>query len=401
VPIYSTAMTAAIAKAAEDTGGGMPDHYCYTEVYEASDTGELKSAYYGKNPSRARPFVFTDEKPSAGFNDFWGSTPSSLSAKGRQHEPREIGVSSKCGALKISRFPVDHSVYGACAWAIETSGGPVVYTGDLRCHGRQADLTWSFAEEAAKLKPRILIIEGTRIDSDSIATEDGVRDRALDEVKKAKGLVVADFGPRNIERLASFLEIARETGRKLVLLPKDAYLLEKMRLADESIPSLEDKSILIYYKYESLTPSWKKAIKEKYPSKLAYPHQVAKSQDKAICCFSFFDVNELAYIRPAPGSIWIYSSCEPFSEEMQFDFVRLRNWLKRWGVTLLGDPENDAKNPFHVSGHACKSDLLKLIETIQPQTVIPVHTEHPEIYAEELKGKCEVILPERGAPIEL
>ncbi|MCX6376407.1 MAG: MBL fold metallo-hydrolase, partial [Armatimonadetes bacterium] len=129
VPIYSSAMTAAIAKAAEDTGGGMPDHYCYTEVYEASDTGELKSAYYGKNPSRARPFVFTDEKPSAGFNDFWGSTPGSLTAKGRQHEPREIGVSSKCGGLKISRFPVDHSVYGACAWTIETSGGPVVYTG--------------------------------------------------------------------------------------------------------------------------------------------------------------------------------------------------------------------------------------------------------------------------------
>ncbi|MCX6375609.1 MAG: exonuclease, partial [Armatimonadetes bacterium] len=320
-----------------------------------------------------------------------------------QHEPREIGVSSKCGGLKISRFPVDHSVYGACAWTIETSGGPVVYTGDLRCHGGHGDLTWKFAAEAAKLKPRALIIEGTRIKDDTTSTEAGVRDRALDEVRKAKGLVVADFGARNIERLASFLAIARATGRRLLLLDKDVYLLECMASAAEAgdVPSLDDDSTGLYAEYAASSAAWKKGIRERYGGKLVSPREVAASQRDYICCFSFFDVNELAYIRPAPGSIWIYSSCEAFNEEMRIDMKRLRAWLDLYHMVFMGGDEKDRNNPFHVSGHACKSDLLKLIETIQPQTVIPVHTEHPEIYAEELKGKCEVILPERGGPIEL
>ena len=404
VPIYCSAMTAAIAKSAEDTGAGAGDHYCYTELCEASETGEIRSAHFAKNPSVARPFVFTEEEPSPAFAEFWSSTPSSRLPKGRQHEAGAIPTSGTCGGLKLRRFPVDHSVYGACAWAIETSEGTIVYTGDLRCHGRQGDLTWKFAEEAAKLKPRVLIIEGTRIESESTSTEDEIRDRALAEVRNAKGLVVADFGPRNIERLISFLEIARETGRKLVLLPKDAYLLDAMRLVDASIPSLEEKSILIYAEYEGSSTNWKKALRERYPSKFASPQQVSRSQDKAICCFSFFDVNELAYIRPAPGSIWIYSSCEAFNEEMRIDFDRLRNWLGQYGVVPLGVPSRekpDEKSPFHVSGHASKGDLLKLIEIIRPRTVIPVHTEKPDLYAQAVGDLSEVILPKRGEPIPL
>jgi ribonuclease J len=136
--------------------------------------------------------------------------------------------------------------------------------------------------------------------------------------------------------------------------------------------------------------------------------QVSGSQDKLICCFSFFDVNELAYIRPVPGSIWLFSSCEAFSEEMAIDFERLGHWIEKYEMAFPGDPRRkpgdarpDAeKNPFHVSGHACREDLLKVIEIIGPQVVIPVHTEKPDVYAKALPGR-KVILPERGVPIEL
>ena len=154
IPIYSSAMTLAMTKSVQDTGSGMPDQYCYTHGFEATESGELKSAHHSKNPSRSRPFVFVDEQPSDGLMEFWGMTPGSLSKQGRQHDSVAIRTASDCGGMKVMRFPVDHSVYGASAWAIETSEGWVVYTGDLRCHGRQSDLTWKFAEEVGKLKPR-------------------------------------------------------------------------------------------------------------------------------------------------------------------------------------------------------------------------------------------------------
>ena len=403
IPIYCSAMTLAIAKVTQDTGG---DQYCYTSPYEPSETKELRAAYYGRNPSVAKQFVFVNETPSEAFNEFWGMTPSSLTDKGRKHVPSAITTASTCGGLEIRRFPVDHSIYGANAWAIKTSAGWVVYSGDLRCHGTQANLTWKFAEEVAALKPRLLIIEGTRIEKDSkgtegTATEDQAKELALAEVKKAKGLVIADFGPRNIERLVSFLEIAKETGRKLILLPKDAYLLEKMSLAGSGIPPLDDKAILIYSKYEAAQQNWKKLIKEKHSdSKFVTAAQVAKNQSKAICCFSFFDINELAYIKPVPGSIWIYSSCEPFNEEMKIDFERLNHWLAKYGIKYLGGNEEDRGNPFHVSGHACPSDLLKLIETINPQVVIPVHTEQAEVYTSLLKG-ISVNVHDPSQPLDL
>ena len=59
-------------------------------------------------------------------------------------------------------FPVDHSIYGAAAYAVETSRGWIVYTGDLRLHGKQGHLTKKFIEEARELKPEILICEGTQ-----------------------------------------------------------------------------------------------------------------------------------------------------------------------------------------------------------------------------------------------
>jgi len=392
IPIYCSAMTFAITKAIQDTGTGASSQYCYIKQPKESKPGGLIT-FSGATGAQRRPFVFSRGCPSQ-FSEF------EVSASGRALKQTQ-GLS--CGGLKVRSFPVDHSLYGACAWAVETSVGSVVYTGDLRCHGGQADLTWKFAEEVAKLKPRALIIEGTRIDKDDTCTEGQVHERALEEVGKAKGLVVADFGPRNIERLATFLEIGRQTGRRLVLLRKDAYLLDQMAMADDDgeVPSLQDEYISIYEEYASSSYSWKTAIDEKYRGKLLKPRTVAGSQGDFICCFSFWDVNELAYIKPVAGSIWIYSSCEPFNEEMRIDVGRLREWLCEYGVRLLGDPRADEKNPFHASGHACRSDLLKLIEIIRPQTVIPVHTEKPELYAEALEGKCEVVLPERGVPINL
>jgi ribonuclease J len=403
IPVYSSAMTAAIAKATQDTSpSSIANHYCYMVPYLATETGELESPHFRKNPSLGRGYVLVDDSVDAEFRDFWEDTPSSLTEKGRAHEPIPLRSETSCGGLRVKRFPVDHSIYGASSWAIETAAGWVVYTGDVRCHGYHGDLTWKFAEEAAKLKPIALIIEGTRISAETTNTEDDVRDLALDEVRKADGLVVADFGPRNVERLISFLDIAKSTGRKLLILPKDAYLLEKMALAGDDVPSPDDESIAIYCKYEVGSVNWRKMLKESYFSKLVQPGEVAKNQREMICSFSFFDVNELAYIKPRPGSIWIYSSCESFNEEMAIDARRLGEWVDAYGMRFPGDPrQEESKNPYHVSGHACRTDLLKLIDIIDPKLVIPVHTEHPDLYAELLAGKHEVRLPERGVPIEV
>ena len=93
---------------------------------------------------------------------------------------------------------VDHSIPGAGAFGIKTSEGWIIYTGDLRLHGGRAADTRAFMEEAARLEPLALICEGTHPDTETPVGEEEVYAYAAEAVRKALGLVVADFGPRNI-----------------------------------------------------------------------------------------------------------------------------------------------------------------------------------------------------------
>lgn len=50
---------------------------------------------------------------------------------------------------------------------------------------------------------------------------------------------------------------------------------------------------------------------------------------------------------------------------------------------------------YHASGHASVSELLRIVEEINPRIVVPVHTENPEFFVEKLKG-YKVMVAEEG-----
>lgn len=402
IPIYCSPLTAAIARALQDTSSSGDEYCYYTERTPAA--GEyLEGLTKPRNqPANLRTYHLTCS-PRADFVEVWNS----LSQKKELAGSAEFNEADSCAGLSIRSFPVDHSVYGATAWAVETSAGWVVYTGDIRTGGKYGDWTRQFAEEVSRLKPVALIIEGTRIDSETQATEDQVYDSCLRAVRDHSGLVVADFGPRNVERLLVFLQVARDTKRKLAVLPADAYLLDLMRKAadkEDLIPALDSSDIRIYWEYQTSSYNWKKHLRDTYPESLFVgPDSVRDNQGDFICCFSFWDINELAYIKPAKDSAYIFSSCEAFNEEMKIDAQRLRAWIDRFDLKLYGklDESDQESDPFHVSGHAPAPELKRIVETIRPEKVIPVHCEKPERYMELVGDLCEVIIPEAGVPIAL
>jgi ribonuclease J len=283
--------------------------------------------------------------------------------------------------------------------AIETSAGWVVYTGDLRRHGQHGALTETFIKEAAALRPIALLCEGTNIAHGPGATEEDVRDACLQAVQEAAGeFVVADFGPRNVERLLTFLEIARRTNRRLVITDKDAYLLTAMHAVDHSIPTpASDKHLVVYRRALVKPDHWVKRVRE------WYPHQV-KAADVGghpgdyIVCFSFFDITELVDIDPA-GGIWIYSSSEPHDEEQLFGLERLENWLRLFQLRPLG--LGKGPSPYHASGHISGPEMMDLVRKMAPGRVIPVHTEDPDRFLELTRDNIRVDLPQVGVALPL
>src|SRR5256885_15357157 len=167
-----------------------------------------------------RPYLLADTLPDDS-GEFWNLSPAST--KGRHFPKKRLKVVDRAGNLPVRYFPVDHSIYGSAAIAIETSAGWVVYTGDLRRHGKNKASTDAFVQAAKALNPIALICEGTNIDRGPGATEEDTFVSCLQAVQAAeREFVVADFGPRNAERRPALLEIPRPTRRRAGVRGQDA-----------------------------------------------------------------------------------------------------------------------------------------------------------------------------------
>ena len=233
-------------------------------------------------------------------------------------------------------------------------------------------------------------------------------ENSLDVVKKAQGrLVIADFGPRNIDRLISFLEIGRETGRQLVLTYKDIYLLDALHAAGESgIPDpFTDCNFVMYNRPKGTFYGWERTLIERYtqacPERLVTAPAIKKEPGRYILCFSYYDF--LAPLDIAPEkAVYIYSSSEAYNEEMLIDHIRVKNWIDYFGMELYGALEEDReKCGFHASGHIHGPGLMELVETVKPQVLIPVHSEDRSFFENHFSRKVKLLLPEPGETVKL
>ena len=411
IPVYSTATTAFIAKAVQDSGrADFDQQVCYFTPRVEECLKEWRQGAYvaSRSGDRQRRFGVADRsRLSKEGEKFWGEV---IRRKKLDSQPLDdIGACS----FNLRCFPVDHSIPGACAWGIETSSGWVVYSGDLRLHGKRGKLTEAFVKEASRLNPRALILEGTNVDKATNIAEQEVYKNAFKAINDARSLVIADFPARDVDRLLTFLQVARDTRRKLAILPRDAYLLKTMRLLEPEVPDIAQESALVLYQETTASKSpaqWLKKTYEEYSSKVVLAKDVASNQSDFILCFSFWDLNELPSIRPQAGSLYVFSSSEPHNEEQEMDFWRLHHWLERFQLRAFGLPvERNGKweipeeqKGLHASGHACGPDLLRIAREIRPEMLIPVHSEKPEFYVDNLANSgIDIILPNEGGTVEI
>jgi len=411
IPVYSTATTAFIAKAIQDSGkADFDQQVCYfTPRVEECLKGWKQGAYIAsRSGDRQRRFCIADRsRLNQEAEKFWREV-----IRQKKLDSQSVDDIGTC-RFKLLCFPVDHSIPGACAWGIETSSGWLVYSGDLRLHGKRASLTEAFMKEASGLHPRALILEGTNVDKKTNVSEQEVYENALKAINDARGLVIADFPARDVDRLLTFLQIARDTRRKLAILPRDAYLLKTMRLLEPEIPDIAEESAIVLYQETTASKSpaqWLRKTYEEYSGKVVLAKDVASNQSDFILCFSFWDLNELPSIQPQAGSLYVFSSSEPHNEEQEMDFRRLHHWLKRFGLRGFGLPVErhgkweipEEEKGLHASGHACGPDLLRVARETQPEVLIPVHTEKPEFYVDNLnKSGINIILPTEGETVEI
>lgn len=413
IPIYASPETAAILKGYQVSGSSKGIHSDLVYFSEKKHDWKIDERalvtddgdYIGRQFLSV--FPLTNE-----LREFWQAPPNPTGKKSLDAPPIEFSGDS-IGGIKFRAFPVDHSIPGAVAFAFETERGLIVYTGDLRMHGRHKDETLKFVEEMTKQKPYLLIVEGTRLGrkkenkEQKNLSEEEVFERCRAIVEKSRGkLVIADFDGRHFERLDSFLRIAKETNRKLAVPVKDGFMLQALYNANPRYDSICSDELVFYDEVKAKIDGWENAFRQECQPRLVHSSEIRKNPGNYILAFSFWDMNEMSDIQPY-GAVYIYSSSEAYGEDQKIDFWRLNNWIEFFEMELHGFRWENKTNepvfddPLSASGHISEEDLLWMIKEIQPQKLLPVHTTHPEWFAESFQGEpIQVSLLNDGSVFE-
>lgn len=302
----------------------------------------------------------------------------------------------KIGHVEVEPIHVDHSIPAAYGYIVHTSRGSLVYTGDYRLHGPKHVMTQEFLEAASYVRPFAMISEGTRMElrGRRSLSEAQVMRGVVDVCRQADidgKIVIYTHGGRDMDRLRTFHRAAESCGRRLVVTPKTAHLL--MRLVDDIHLELPDPRtddlIVVYYRRkrsgcydERDYYVWEREFLDRRVT-------VEELRDRPcdyLLNLDFYVFTELIDIRPEPGSHFIYSMSEPFAEEDLEDQV-MHNWLDHFGLKY---------HQLHASGHMSRRELLDAIKLVDPEIVLPVHTENPELFKDYLKNAT---LPVKGGVI--
>ncbi|HZY92721.1 MAG TPA: MBL fold metallo-hydrolase [Thermoplasmata archaeon] len=415
IPIYATPASVATLRAVQESGkSDVTTEFAY--YTPRVDRGDGLLATERKGPRSRRAFHL--------FGEFTSGLVEALRAPPARHgefegpDPASAAGDPVTRAFRIESFPVDHSLLGSAAFVLDVDGARVAYTGDVRFHGARGRETEAFLRAMELRHPDVLLVEGTRLrrsDADHLppqTSEAEVRANATAKVREYGGrLVIADFGPRNIERLTTFREVARESDRQLVVTAKDAYLLHLLRHVDPSVPVDFGPGGMRIWKEPSVRQplAWQERIEAAYPDASMDAAEIIAAPGRVVLCFSFFDANDLVDLRRATtGGLWLYSSSEAHGEEQEFDFVRLQAWIAWAGLHQVGfrvDPADGRPQfepGYHASGHATESELIDLVRRAQARVIVPVHSETPGRYQKILGPEgAKVRLLRAGEPLEL
>ena len=270
----------------------------------------------------------------------------------------------KIGDFEIIAHPIDHSIAGACALEISCKNKTILYTGDIRFHGRCRGKNKSLTENIGKID--YLIMEGTtisRTNQEKVFENDLVKQ--FEEVFKKNKLPLVQVSAQNIDRFVTIFKACLSTKKTFVIDPYSCYILELYGKNKTTIPQFDWNNIRVYRANNSITRNLEaNGLLEKYMTKEILIDEIQKYPQKFVIKGNF-DINNICLKKFK-------------KEKLNIIFSIWKGYLDK--PSYLNNYK-DIITCIHTSGHATVQDLQEFVETIKPKAIIPIHTECKEQYA--------------------
>ncbi|MBB2892616.1 MBL fold metallo-hydrolase [Flexivirga oryzae] len=251
--------------------------------------------------------------------------------------PLHDGETRDFGPFTVQCIRVDHDVPGASGYLVTCPDGRLAFTGDLRFHGRHPDLTRGFVERVRGVDA--FVTEGTLMSFDPpegvVRDEDAVNADFVQTLGHS-GVVLMSVYPRDVERAAEFVELARQHERTILWPAGIADFLQRMGV--DAQPLTTEK------------------VADVRAQPASYIVQVAVD-----------DLPGLLDLPIEQGTPFFHANGAPLGE---FDpqWAVFADWVEALGIDLLRRGS---------SGHATADATFTMIEAIHPKVVFPIHTMAP------------------------
>ncbi|PVX23368.1 MAG: hypothetical protein CW716_12370 [Candidatus Bathyarchaeum sp.] len=292
--------------------------------------------------------------------------------------------------LTVTGFNVDHSIPGSMACLAETKDAQVLYTGDVRFHGKSGI---NLGDELAGLSPDVMFCEGTRIEKTVPDNEKQVEADLTDIFSKCEGLAMVGFTWKDIDRYETVRDAAIKSGRIPVFDPRLAYLLARIGRSvyeENATVFLERCGSMLYsagdysnskHKVGDMAFSqWSNkrdntVVDTKHLQQGVSALELNESPSSYVLHLDYFRFKNILDFELPKGSLFVRAQCEPFNARMELSEKRMFRWLKQFNINA----DNDYKpHQIHASGHASGPEIQEMIDKIKPKMLVPVHTKHPE-----------------------
>ena len=289
-------------------------------------------------------------------------------------EPKTFKVDEEflIGDIKITSYLCDHSAFDSHMFLLDCEGKKILYTGDFRSNGRK------FFQSLLNKLPKVdvLITEGTNLSNDKIGkinlTEKELEKKGIEILEGNDRPVFVLMASTNIDRIVTFYKIANATKRLFLI---DTYVGVVTDTIGGNIPNPRTFSNVRIF----LTNQDKYEILKNYPQNKIGKNEIANS-NFMMCIRSSMKqyLENRSKEFSFEGCVLFYSMWEGYKkQENMKEFLK---FMEEKGVKTIS---------LHTSGHADEKDFDKLIKKIEPEIIIPVHTENSEWF--KRYENCEVI----------
>jgi ribonuclease J len=262
--------------------------------------------------------------------------------------------------FKVKTVSVNHSIVDSAAFIIDTPLGKVIHTGDFKMDptpfvGKMIDMhAFGKAGDEGVL---LLMSDSTNVERHEHSMSESVVYQSFEHLfAAAEGLTIVAMFASNVGRMGQVFDLARKMDKRVVL--SGRTMEQNVRLGAELGYIKDPHQLVIPMSEIDLHPRDKVIVLS------------TGSQGEYRSSLIRISQGEHSQIQLQDGDTVLMSS--KFIPGNEKAIGRMINNLFKQGADVLYEAVHD----IHVSGHATRPELKRMLEVTKPKFFIPIHGEY-------------------------